>query len=568
MHRFLLIIFTSCLLSSCDDDALSNAELIIVSDQIYTVEPPELIDGAVVIKDGRIVLVGKESDAMTYKSDSTRIINARGSFVMPGLIEGHGHYGGLGNGLYNLNLLDTKSWAEVKNRVAEKVAKEKKGAWIVGRGWHQEKWSDAPQKSVDGYPSHEELSVLSPDNPVMLIHASGHGLMANEAAMQTAGVGRETKDVSGGRIIRDLDKNPIGIFEENAMDLIKLTHEKWEENQDKKELEEKWLKSVELAQQECLKYGITSFQDAGSNIETIGKYKKLAEAGKLRHRLSAMLYEPDSTLDLTGFPIYNAGSGFFKCQAIKAYIDGALGSYGAWLLESYSDKENFFGQNTMELSVLEKQAKMALEKEMQYNVHAIGDRANREVLNIFEKVLPKDNYARWRIEHAQHIHPDDIPRFKELGVIASMQAIHCTSDAPFVEKRLGKTRAKSGAYVWKSLLKSGAVVCNGTDVPVEKINPFENFYATVTRKRIDGGEAFYPEQKLSRKEAIHSMTMACAYANFADDVMGSLEIMKYGDVVILNNNLLTCSEEEILETEVLYTIVGGEVVYEKLTIDN
>jgi predicted amidohydrolase YtcJ len=389
--------------------------------------------------------------------------------------------------------------------------------------------------------------------------------------MQLSGVSKETNDPKGGEIVRNDEGEAIGVFEERAMKVIREAYSDYLAKLSDIEKEEKWYTAIDLAQKECLKKGVTSFQDAGSSFSDVEKYKVMAEEGKLDLRLWAMIRHSSDALKgkLQEVKIVDAGNGYFTCNAIKTEVDGALGSYGAWLLDEYNDKPGFVGQNTTEVDEVRAIAEMAMEHNMQLCVHAIGDRANREVLdicqNIFEKNKGKTD-LRWRMEHAQHINVDDIPRFKELGIIASMQAVHCTSDAPFVEKRLGENRARTGAYVWRSLLDAGVVVTNGTDAPVEDVSPIESFYASVTRKRIDNGMEFFPEESMSREEALKSYTLSCAYSAFEENVKGSLEIGKFGDLVILNKDLISCSDEEILDTEVLYTIVGGKIKYQQ-TID-
>ena len=270
--------------------------------------------------------------------------------------------------------------------------------------------------------------------------------------------------------------------------------------------------------------------------------------------------------NLEQFPIIDAGNHFFTCRSIKTEVDGALGSYGAWLLKSYNDKQHFVGQNTTTIEEVTNIARLAAKNDLQLCVHAIGDRANREVINIFEKNI-KDNPSkdwRWRIEHAQHLHPEDIPRFKKWGIIASMQGIHCTSDAPFVVDRLGEKRAREGAYPWRSLLDAGVLIANGTDAPVEDVDPLESFYASVTRKRADTGIEFFTEQKMTREEGLYSYTLGNAFAGFEEKNKGSLEKGKLADVTVLTKDLRDCDDMEILEAEVIYTIVGGEVKFEKL----
>lgn len=523
---------------------------------------------AIAIKDGRILALDTAATGLAaYRGDSTEIIDLNGQFAMPGFVEGHAHFSGLGSSLQNLNFLRARSWDEIMAQVAERVKNLKKDVWVTGRGWHQEKWEEPHDHSIGGYPIHDALSELTPDNPVILRHASGHSLYANAKAMELAGVSKETPDPRGGRIVRDGEGNPIGVFEERAMSLITAAYQDYLQTLSPVARKQEWLEGIALAEQECLSKGVTSFQDAGSSFREIEWYTELAESGELDLRLWAMVRHPYNRLagKLDDFPILDAGDHFFTCRAIKTEVDGALGAYGAWLLEPYADKPGFTGQNTTLVETVDSIAELAEKHELQLCVHAIGDRANREVLDIIERRIAQDpsiRDARWRIEHSQHLHPDDIPRYAELGVIASMQAIHCTSDAPFVVKRLGEQRAREGAYPWKSLLESGAVVTNGTDAPVEDVDPIESYYATVTRKRADSGMAFFPEQALSREEGLHSYTLAPAYSAFEETDKGTLELGKLGDVVVLSNNLLNCPEEAILDTQVLLTIVGGTVKYD------
>lgn len=566
-HR-LLFLFASLLLlvTACKQEQVA-ADLILTNADIYTVDPDQPTATALAIKDGRILAIGDEATIEEYRSEATEVMNLDGKFVMPGFIEGHGHFSGLGYGLMNLNFLQAKSWDEIVQMVAEKAAETPDGEWITGRGWHQEKWTTAPELAQHGYPSHHTLSVLTKDHPVVLRHASGHSLFANEAAMKLAGVTAETPDPRGGHILKDHQGQPIGVFEERAMSLINEAYAAYRDGLSPQALVGEWQEGIELAQKECLAKGVTSFQDAGSSFQEIEDYQKLAEAGELDLRLWVMARLSYNKLAAglnNQFPIVDAGDHFFTCRAIKSEVDGALGAFGAWLLEPYDDKPDFVGQNTTLLETVDSIAGLAIDKKMQLCVHAIGDRANQEVLNLFEKRFAENGEQdyRWRIEHSQHLAVEDIPRFAELGVIASMQAIHCTSDAPFVEKRLGTERARTGAYPWRSLLDAGAVVTNGTDVPVEDVDPLASYYATVTRKRPDSGMEFFPEQAMTREEGIYSYTMANAYAAFEENDKGSLSPGKLADIVVLSNNLLSCSEAEIMETKVLTTIVNGKVKYQ------
>ena len=555
------------MLNACGSDS-PTADVILLNANVYTVDEENPQAEAIAIQDGRILAVGAASDVEAFRAAETETMDMEGRFVMPGFIEGHGHFSGLGSSLMNLNFLQSRSWDEIVAAVAEKAGETSAGDWIVGRGWHQEKWTASPQPNVLGYPYHDGLSALTPDHPVVLRHASGHALFANARAMQLAGITRETPDPSGGEIVRDARGRATGVFEETAMALINQAYRAYRDSMTAEAREAEWLRGIELAQQECLAKGITSFQDAGSSFEEVLRYQELAENGAFDLRLWAMIRESSEELSgkVDALPILDAGDHFFTCRAFKVSIDGALGSFGAWLLEPYEDKPDFIGQNTTPVPEVENLARLARDNGIQMCVHAIGDRANRVVLDIYEQMIgdnPTQQNLRWRIEHAQHLHPDDIGRFARLGVIPAMQAIHCTSDAPFVVKRLGEERAREGAYPWRSLLDQGALVTNGTDAPVEDVDPIPSFYASVTRRRPDSGLLFFPEQSMTREEAIKSYTLSNAYAAFEEDQKGSIEVGKLADLVVLSNDLLTCSDEEILETEVHMTMVGGEVKYRK-----
>lgn len=563
-NQFLLLTCFVYLLTACQEDP--KASLAIINADVYTVNDDLATTDAIAFQNDIIIALG--SDEVNKLIDkSTKVIDAKGQFVMPGFIESHGHFSNMGRGLQNLNFLASKSWQEIVSQVEEKIKTTEKGTWIYGRGWHQEKWNQAPDQAFGGYPSHHSLSSISPDHPVMLVHASGHSLFANEKAMELAGVNIESPDPEGGKIIRDQTGEATGVFEENALLLVQDAYNEYIAELDQHQVDSIWYYGIELAQKECLENGITSFQDAGSKFFELERYEKMAKENKFDIRLWAMLRH--SSKEMNGkagqYRMVDVGNKHFTCRAIKSELDGALGAHGAWLHKCYHDKDGFHGQNTTTIEEVEAIAKMAFDNEMQLCVHAIGDKANHETLNIFESYANKADAAlRWRVEHAQHLLPSDIPRFKPIGAIASMQAIHCTSDAPFVEKRLGSERSKNGAYNWRDLLDAGAVICNGTDAPVEDVDPRPCLYASVTRKRVDNGMEFFPEQSMTRKEALRSYTLDGAYAAFEEKDKGSLEKGKLADVIILDTNLSSCSDEELLEAKVLYTIVGGEVKYENL----
>ena len=581
----LLALLSCCCLLACGSDinqsaSSSSASWLLFNGRIWTgvdcpgISGPAAADDycgtAIAIDEtGKILGVGLDTlDLVEFLTPSTQRSDLEGQFLMPGLIEGHGHFSGLGSSLRNLNFLRARSWDEIVQSVADRAAEVPEGQWITGRGWHQEKWQELHSHSYGGYPLHHSLSELVPDHPVILRHASGHSLYANKNAMDLAGVTRETPDPSGGRIVRDNSGEAIGVFEERAMAIITDAYQNYVQTLTPEERYEEWLAGVRAAEEESLSNGITSFQDAGTKFIELERYTRLAEQDSLNIRLWVMLRHPYDTLAayperLAELPILGAGDDYFSCRAIKSELDGALGAYGAWLLEPYNDQPDFLGQNTTPVSDVVGIAGLAKEHGLQLCVHAIGDRANQETLDLMEEQLAGDKAARWRIEHSQHLHPDDIPRFAELGVIASMQGIHCTSDALFAETRLGRERAASGAYPWRSLLDAGAVVLNGTDAPVEDINPFESLYATVTRRRANEDIWFFPEQSMTRMEALHSYTLANAYAAFEESTKGTLEAGKWADFIVLDRNLVSCTDEEILETQVRMTVVGGEVKYQQ-----
>src|SRR5678815_4123644 len=558
-----ILFFLSCNTASQNSPA-DTAELVINNAKVYTINKNQPDAEALAVKDGKIIFVGNNADVKKYIGDKTEIIDAKGQFVMPGFIEGHGHIHGLGASLINLNLMNVKNWDEIVAMVADAVKKAKPGDWIVGRGWHQEKWNPAPAKNYLGYPYHEELDKVSPNNPVILSHASGHSIYVNAKAMEQAGITSSTKSPTGGEILKDNSGKIVGVFSENAMGLVGRAYSAWEDQQSKEVQIAKWEHSIQLAEQDCLKKGVTSFEDAGSTFEQVEGMKQLAQQGKLNIRHWLMVREDNATLRAHAnvFPIINEGNGFLTVKAVKVSLDGALGSYGAWLLEPYTDRPGSTGENTFNIDSLKAIADFCWQDNLQLCVHAIGDRGDRGVINVYAEQIAKDKNKdhRWRVEHAQHVNPLEIPRFKEWNVIASMQGIHCTSDAPFVPKRLGAKRSEEGAYVWQSFLKAGVLVNNGTDVPVEDEDPIANFYASVTRKLKDGTE-FYPAQKMTREQALYSYTLANAIAAFQEKDKGSLEVGKYADIVILSNDLMTCKDEEIKNTKVVTTIVGGKVKY-------
>jgi hypothetical protein len=547
-------------------DYAQMADRILTNANVYTVNPAQPWAQAVAVQGEKILFVGTDAEAKKFADAKTDIIDCKGQFLMPGLIEGHGHIHGMGASLINLNLMKAKNWEEIVSLVEAAAKKAKPGDWIIGRGWHQEKWDHAPSKNHLGYPYHEELDKVSKNNPVLLTHASGHSAYINLQTMQLAGINDNTISPAGGDVVKDKSGKFVGVLEEKAQSIVFDVYSDWLSKRPLAELKAKWAESIRLAENECLRNGITSFQDAGSSFEQVAWMKELAQNNKLQIRHWLMVREGIDNLNKNRsvFPIINAGNGKLTVNAVKVSLDGALGSYGAWLLDSYSDRKEFYGQNTFSIDELKKIASFSWDQNVQLCVHAIGDRANRELVDIYSQqiIQHKSKDHRWRIEHAQHVNPTEIPRFKEWSIIASMQGIHCTSDAPYVIKRLGEERARTGAYMWRSFMDAGVLVNNGTDVPVEDIDPFANFYASVTRKTKDGN-AFYPDQKMSREEAIHSYTLANAFASFSEKEKGSIEVGKWADLILLSNDLIHCDEDNIKSTSVKMVMVGGKVMVKK-----
>ncbi|HNQ79595.1 MAG: amidohydrolase [Acidobacteriota bacterium] len=543
------------------------ATLVLTNGKIVTLDAAVPEAEALAARGDRIVAVGPAVEIARYIGPETEVVDLGGRLATPGWIDSHLHFMSVGASKLSLDLTTAKSWEEIVGRVEAAVQNAVPGALITGRGWHQEKWNQVPRPNVDGLPFHDALSRVSPDNPVILTHASGHSSLANAKAMELSGVTADTADPPGGRIIKDGEGRPIGAFLETAMDLVQLGTSRARAARTPAEVMTENRKIIELADRECLSKGLTSVGDAGVGWTTVELYKRIIDEGRLGIRLNVMLSENARRIEANAaaWKIEGYGAHHLSVHTIKRLIDGALGSHGAWLLEPYEDLPSSAGLNTESIEEMKETARVAVENGFQVATHAIGDRANRETLDIYEEAFrahPGKTDLRWRIEHAQHLHPADVPRFGKLGVVAAMQAVHCPSDGPWVPKRLGAKRAGETSYVWRSLLKSGAVIANGTDAPVEAADPLPSFYAAVTRK-MNNGEAFFPAQKMSREEALRSYTVNGAYAAFEEGIKGTLAAGKLADVTVFTRDLLTCPEEEILSAEVAMTIVGGKVLYKK-----
>ena len=546
------------ILSSCGSPSEDVADLVLHNGRVVTLDEGIPEGEAIAIRDGRVQAVGSNAEVQAFVGSRTEVVDLDGRLAIPGFIEGHGHFMGVGQSRMQLNLMGVANWDEVIEMVAAAVAEAEPGVLIQGRGWHQEKWDRTPEPNVEGLPFHDGLSAVSPENPVILRHASGHASYANALAMELAGIDATTQAPAGGEIVRGPDGVPIGVFRETASGLLRPAFDA--------AIPLDPYRQAALASEEALSKGITSFQDAGVGFGTVDLYRELADAGDLGVRLYVAIRTGNEEMaeKLAEYRVIGYGDDHLTVRGIKKSIDGALGPHGAWLLEPYSDLPTSTGLNTTPPDVIEGAADLALEHDYQLWIHAIGDRANRETLDIFEAAYAASNAEdlRWRVEHAQHLHPDEIPRFGALGIIASMQGVHATSDGPWVEPRLGAKRAEEGAYVWQKLMRSGAVVTNGTDAPVEDVDPIASYYATVSRM-MNNGERFYPDQRMTRMEALRSYTSANAYAAFEEDLKGTLTVGKLGDVTVLSRDILEIPEEEIPGTEVDFTIVGGEIRFRR-----
>ncbi|MGA9239037.1 amidohydrolase [Robiginitalea sp.] len=563
---FLLAFF---LISACSSPKKEEATLLIYGGSIYTVDTTQSTVEAVATKDNLIIFAGSLEQAEAYKGEKTQLIDLEGRTMTPGLIEGHGHFMGLGYNEMNLDLMNTTSYQEIVDAVAERVKTAAPGEWITGRGWHQSKWDQMPEETVKGFQTHDLLSSVSPDNPVYLRHASGHAGFANAKAMEISGLtllpqeGIDPLEVEGGEVIRDDLGRPTGVFNERAQTLITRNIPESTPETDRK--------AFELAVAACQRDGITGFHDAGIGRETIALFEQMKAEGKMNVRLYTMLTGWDPELLEEWYargPLVDPDH-LMTIRSVKLNCDGALGSRGAWLLESYSDRPGHFGHETLPMDFVKETALNGLQHGFQVCSHAIGDRANREILDRYEAAfveMPEHTGDhRFRIEHAQHLHPEDIPRFAELGVIPAMQAIHLSSDRPWAIDRLGEQRIKEGAYMWQSLLESGIPVVNGTDVPVEPLNPIPSFYASVSRKTLKGTPegGYEPKERMTREQALKSYTLDAAYGAFEEEIKGSITPGKLADFTIYSQDIMTVPEQDILNTEVVMTIFDGRVVYEK-----
>ena len=567
----------SLILAGCGGDSapeatsagpeVAPADLVLRGGVIETVDETLGVVEAMAVTGYQVTAVGNDQEISAYIGPETEVVELNGRFVMPGFIEGHGHYLSLGRSKQILDLNDVEDWAEIVSMVSAAVDKSAPGEWIFGRGWHQDKWSSVPDDAVDGVPVNQTLNEVSPDNPVILGHASGHAAFWNDAALAIAGVTADTADPPGGTIVRDASGRATGLMRETAQRLINEAQAVYEGQLTPEQTDNLLRERVRLAAEEALANGVTSFHDAGSSLETIDFFKKLEEEGELDVRLYVMMRRVPNEIMETALPQYKMvaeGNDFLTVRSIKRQVDGALGAHGAWLLEPYTDLPETDGLVLETLEDIERTSELAVQHGYQVNTHAIGDRAHREILDLYEQVWDRmevdGTELRWRMEHAQHIDPLDVPRFGELGVIAAIQAVHGTSDGPWIPTRLGDERAEATSQPWRDLFNTGAVLTNGTDVPVERIDPIASYYSSVTRVMVNGAP-FYPEHVMTRDEAIRTYTINNAYAAFEEDIKGTLAPGMYADMVVLSQDITTVPDDAIPSTRVEMTFVGGELKY-------
>lgn len=533
------------------------ADLFLQNGRIYTVNPKQPTAEAVAVRDGRVLEVGATEDLKHWVGKDTTVIELHGHALYPGFKDSHAHVLSLGMSRLMLDLTGAADFDEVVTRVQKAAQGQPPGAWIVGSGWHEGKWSKAPADSVRGFPVHRALSAVTPGNPVMLERADGHAVLVNAKAMELMHVTAVTKPSSGGEIIHDAKGEPTGVFVDDAMGLIPPPAPSVETRR----------RAWQIAFEECLRSGVTAADEAGLDADDIALLKELGQEGRIPIRMYAML-SGWPTLQQFAQPQIDLANGFLTIRSVKLFADGALGSRGAAMLEPYKDDPGNTGLIVTPVDELRKAIGYALDHGFQVNTHAIGDRGNRLMLDLYEQALSRDLSGgdhRWRIEHAQVLDGKDIPRFAKLGVVASMQTIHATSDRPWAADRIGIERVKEGAYAWRKLLESGARIANGTDVPVESIDPIRNFYAAITRMDAKGQPpgGFDPEERMTREEALKSYTLDGAYATFTEKQAGSIEAGKNADFVVLSRDIMQVPEAAILGAQVEITVVAGRVLFMK-----
>jgi len=549
---------------SAGDSSGETADLLLINGNVLTVDANTPRAEAVAIKGDRILAVGSNEAMQLYHGDNSELIDLAGQTLIPGFIEGHGHYTSFGESLMTLDLRYSASFDEIVAAVAAEAEMLAPGEWVIGRGWHQDKWSVPEERLVEGLPTHEKLSAVTPDHPVMLIHTSGHAVFVNAKAMEMVGVTAATVDPEGGEIVRDEEGMPIGMMRESAQDLFRQAYADHQDQRPAELIEAEMRRKVKLAGEESLRHGITSFQDMGTTFAEVDLLKQMADEGVLPVRLYMAFEEQAADMEgrLDEYRMVGYGKQFLTVRTIgEKVLDGALGTHGGWLLEPYNDLPRSHGLNVVPVEEIEASAALAIKYDYQMAIQGIGDRAYRELLNIYQREFelhPEKTDLRWRIEHAQVIHPDDVDRTVQLGVIPAVQGIFACSDGPWVEDRLGADRTRERGYIFNTLANAGAVPTNGTDPPVDEISPIGSFHCSVTRQLPDGSY-FQPQEVYSRERALYSYTMGNAIAAFEEDIKGSITPGKLADLVVLSQDLLTVPDDRLMETKIVMTLLGGKL---------
>jgi predicted amidohydrolase YtcJ len=535
------------------------ADIVFKNGNVYTVNERQPRAEAIAIKGNKIIFVGSNRAAKAYEGNATRVIDLQGKTVVPGLTDAHYHLAGVGAREMNLNLEGTTSKEDFLAKVKARVDRAKAGEWVTGRGWIETFWKPPT------FPTRWDLDKIAPENPLFLTRADGHAAVVNSAALKVAGLTKETPDPQGGEIMKDKQTGePSGMLVDRAQNLVGR-HVPPATEADMEE-------ALILGVRRSIELGWTQIQNAGAPFSEVERLKKLYADGKIKLRIYEAIRgpSPDASRLLREGAQTNLYDNRFTVRTIKVSIDGALGSKGAALLEPYADHDTtgllMYKEEDLMPMFIE-----ALRNGIQVETHAIGDRANRVILDLYEKAFKavppaarKQRDPRWRVEHAQIMHPSDIPRFKQLGVIPSMQPSHAIGDLHFAPSRVGIKRLE-GAYAWQTFIKSGSIIAGGSDAPVERGEPMIEFYAAVARRDQKGftGEGWHPEQKVTREQALKMFTIWAAYAAFEEGVKGSIEVGKLADLTILSADIMKIAEPEILKTRSVMTVIGGEVVYEQ-----
>ena len=569
--RSVILIMCTTVLCACGDtqkspDSHPVADLVLTNGNVITVDEQNPSAESVAMIGDRIAAIGSAADIAAYIGDATEVIDLAGQTAIPGFIEGHGHYTSFGGSLTMLDFRYSKSFSEIVSQVAAAAEVTPPGEWIIGRGWHQDKWETKEDVMVEGLPLHDSLSAITPDHPAMLIHTSGHGVFVNQKAMTLVELGDDTAPPQGGEIVRDENGRATGMMREAAQDVFRQAFSVRQGRRPAGVVENEMRRMVMLAGQEALRHGITSFQDLGTTFAEVDLLKTIAREGNLPVRLYMAFEEEAADMKdrLADYRMVGYGNNFLTVRTIgEKVLDGALGTHGGWLLEPYTDLPRSYGLNIVSIEEIEESARLAMQHDYQLSSQGIGDRAYRELLNIYEKIFalhPDKTDLRWRIEHAQVIHPEDVQRTVDLGVIPAVQGIFACSDGPWVVDRLGPARTLERGYIFNTLAEAGAVPTNGTDPPIDEIDPIGSFYCSVTRILPDGTK-FQPQEVYSRERALFSYTMGNAIAAFEEDIKGSVTPGKLADITILSQDLLTIPDDRIMDTEIVMTILGGKVRY-------